>query len=76
MKQNEFDMKILCLVKIYKKTDLNYPYIIKLKKFFHYGNIVNVKLINQKNIYNQNNEGFSIDFGTINFFGDVLYLNK
>ena len=76
MKQKEFDMKILCLVKIYKKTDLNFPYIIKFKKFFHYGNIINVKLINQKNIYNQSKEGFSIDFGTINFFGDVIYLNE
>ena len=76
MKQNELDMKILCLVKIYKKTDINYPYIIKLKKFFHYGNIVDVKLINQKNIYNQSNKGFSIDFGTINFFGDIIYLNE
>ena len=76
MKQKEFDVKILCLVKVYKTTDLNNPYIIKLKKFFHYGNFVDIKLINHNNIYNQNSEGFSIDFGTVNFFGNVIYLNQ
>ena len=76
MKQSEFSMKILCLVKIYEKNDINNTYIIKLKKFFHYGNIVNIKLINQYNIISNNTEGFSIDFGTINFYGDVIYLKE
>ena len=76
MKQKEFDMKILCLVKIYEKNDINNPYIIKLKKFFHYGNLVNVKLINQCNIYTNNTEGFAIDFGSIHFYGDVIYLKE
>ena len=74
MMQKEFDIKILCLVKINKKTDLNNPYIIKLKKFFHYGNAVNIKLINQNKINNKNIEEFSLDFGTLNFFGNVIYL--
>ena len=76
MKQKEFDMKILCLVKIYEKNDLENPYLLKLKKFYHYGNAVNIKLINQYNIYNKGNEGFSIDFGTINFYGDIIYLKE
>ena len=76
MKQKEFDMKILCLVKIYEKNDLENPYLLKLKKFYHYGNAVNIKLINQYNIYNKSNEGFSIDFGTINFYGDIIYLKE
>ena len=76
VKQSEFSIKILCLVKVYEKNDINIPYIIKLKKFFHYGNILTIKLINQYNIISNNTEGFSIDFGTINFYGDVLYLKE
>ena len=76
MMQKEFDIKILCLVKINKKTDLNNSYIIKLKKFFHYGNAVNIKLINQNNTNNKNIEEFSLDFGTLNFFGNVIYLGE
>ena len=76
LKQNNFGLKLLCLIKICEKNDLNYPYIIKLKKYFHVGNIVLIKLINQYNILNKSNEGFSIDFGTINFYGNIVYLNE
>ena len=76
LKQEEFDIKILCLVKLYEKNDLSNPYIVKLKQFFHCGNVVYVKLINQFNCYNKSTEGFSIDFGTINFYGNVIYLNE
>ena len=74
--QKEFEYKILCLVKIKKKNLVNKPYLINLKKFYHLGNAVNVKLINQLNAYNANERGYSIDFGTINFYGDVIYLNE
>ena len=76
LKQKEFDMKILCLVKIYEKNDLSNPYMIKLKQFYHCGNTVYVKLINQYNCYNKSNDGYSIDFGMINFYGNVIYLNE
>ena len=73
-KQKNNKYKILCLVKIKEKNKSNKPYVINLKKFYHIGNAINVKLLNQFNIYNKTEEGFSIDFGTINFYGDVIYL--
>ena len=75
-KQKEYDYKILCLVKINEKNDSTKPYIINLKKFYHIGNVVNVKMINQYNCYNKSYNGFSIDLGTIHFYGDVIYLNE
>ena len=75
--QKEYEYQLLCLVKIKEKNDLSEPpYLIDLKKLYHLGNVVNVKLINQLNVYNKNERGYSIDFGTINFYGDILYLNQ
>lgn len=75
--QKEYEYQLLCLVKIKEKNDLSEPpYLIGLKKLYHLGNVVNVKLINQLNVYNKNERGYSIDFGTINFYGDILYLNQ
>ena len=74
--QKEYEYKILCLVKIKEKNKSCEPYPINLKKFYHIGNMVNVKLINQLNIFNRNERGYSIDFGTIHFYGDVIYLNE
>ena len=74
--QKEYEYQLLCLVKIKEKTELNEPYLLNLKKLYHLGNVVNVKLINQYNIYNKNERGYSIDFGTINFYGDIIYLNQ
>ena len=74
--QKEYEYKILCLVKINTKNESNKPYSINLKKFYHKCNILNIKLINQFNTYNKSHKGFSIDFGTINFYGDVIYLNQ
>ena len=74
--QKEYEYQILCLVKIKEKNKLNEPYLLNLKKLYHLGNIVNVKLINQLNVYNKNERGYSIDFGTINFYGDIIYLNQ
>ena len=73
--QKEYEYKLLCLVKIKEKNESNEPYIINLKKFYHTGNVANIKLINQLNIYNKNQRGYSIDFGTINFYGDIIYFN-
>ena len=75
-KQKKYDYKILCLIKINKKNKLSVPYIINLKNFYHIGNAINVKLINQFNPYNKNEKGYSIDIGTINFYGDVIYLKN
>ena len=74
--QKEYEYQLLCLVKIKEKNELSEPYLINLKKLYHLGNVVNVKLINQLNVYNKNERGYSIDFGTINFYGDILYLNQ
>jgi len=74
--QKEYEFQILCLVKIKEKNELNEPYLLNLKKLYHLGNVVNVKLINQFNVYNKNERGYSIDFGTINFYGDIIYLNQ
>ena len=75
-KQKQCQYKILSLIKINEKNELDQPYDINLKKFYHIGNQINVKLINQLNIYNRNEKGYSIDFGTINFYGDVIYLKE
>ena len=75
-KQKQYNYKILCLIKINEKNELNQPYDINLKKFYHIGNTINVKLINQLNIYNKSEKGYSIDFGTIHFYGDVIYLKE
>ena len=75
-KQKEYDYKILCLIKIIEKNDSSKPYIINLKKFYHLGNIVIVKLINQFNVYTKSYKGYSVDFGTIHCYGDVIYLNE
>jgi hypothetical protein len=75
-KQKQYHYKILCLIKINEKNELNQPYDINLKKFYHIGNTINVKLINQLNIYNKSEKGYSIDFGTIHFYGDVIYLKE
>ena len=64
------------MVKINEKNTLEKPYAIYLKKFYHLGNSVKVKLINQFNPYNKEKKGNSIDFGTIHFYGDVLYLDE
>ena len=74
--QKEYENKLLCLVKINEKNTLEKPYAIYLKKFYHLGNSVKVKLINQFNPYNKEKKGNSIDFGTIHFYGDVLYLDE
>ena len=75
-KQMEYEYKLLCLIKIKEKNKSSEPYPINLKKFYHIGNKINVKLINQLNVINKNEKGYSIDFGTINFYGDVIYLNE
>ena len=75
-KQMEYEYKLLCLIKIKEKNKSNKPYPINLKKFYHIGNKINVKLINKLNVINKNERGYSIDFGTINFYGDVIYLNE
>jgi hypothetical protein len=52
--QKEYEYQLLCLVKIKEKNELSEPYLINLKKLYHLGNVVNVKLINQLNVYNKN----------------------
>ena len=74
--QKEYEYKLLTLVKVKEKNNLEKPYAINLKKFYHLGNSVNIKLINQLNPYNKEKKGFSIDFGTIHFYGDVIYLDE
>ena len=76
--QKNYKFKLLCLIKI-KNLNINKKiYAISLKKFFHVGNMINVKLINSRDIYHNcdNKEGYSIDFGTINFFGDIINLQN
>ena len=72
--KNEF--KIICLVKIKEKNASSQPYVVNLKKFYHIGNAINVKLLNECNALNKKEKGFSIDFGTIHFYGDVIYLKQ
>ena len=75
-KQKNIQYNILCLVKIKEKNESNKPYVINLKKFYHIGNSINIKLLNQINALNKKEDGFSIDFGTIHFYGDVIYLRQ
>ena len=68
--QTEKSKKLLCLIEINKiNPDLN-PYIISLKKYYHIGRYLTVKFIDQNSIYNTLNKN-CIDFGTINFYGEV-----
>ncbi len=71
--QSDKSKKLLCLIEINKiNPDLN-PYIISLKKYYHMGRYLTVKLIDQNSIYNTLNKN-CIDFGTINFYGEVYEL--
>ena len=71
--QTEKSKKLLCLIEINKiNPDLN-PYIISLKKYYHIGRYLTVKFIDQNSIYNTLNKN-CIDFGTINFYGEVYEL--
>ena len=76
--QNNYRFKLLCLIKVKNLNVAKKIYVINLKKFYHVGNMVNVKLINSRDIYHNcdNEEGYSIDFGTINFFGDIISLKE
>ena len=68
--QSDKSKKLLCLIEINKiNPDLN-PYIISLKKYYHIGRYLTVKFIDQNSIYNTLNKN-CIDFGTINFYGEV-----
>jgi hypothetical protein len=72
--QTEKSKKLLCLIEINKiNPDLN-PYIISLKKYYHIGRYLTVKFIDQNSIYNTLNKN-CIDFGTINFYGEVYEIN-
>ena len=71
--QSDKSKKLLCLIEINKiNPDLN-PYIISLKKYYHIGRYLTIKLIDQNSIYNTLNKN-CIDFGTINFYGEVYEL--
>ena len=72
--QNEKSMKLLCLIEIKNINYDNNPYIIKLKKYYHFGRYITVKLINQNSLYETQNKN-CIDFGTINLYGEVYNLN-
>ena len=72
--QNEKSMKLLCLIEIKNINSDNNPYIIKLKKYYHFGKYITVKLINQNSLYETKNKN-CIDFGTINLYGEVYNLN-
>ena len=72
--QNEKSLKLLCLIEIKNINPDNNPYIIKLKKYYHFGRYVTVKLINQNSLYETKNKN-CIDFGTINLYGEVYNLN-
>ena len=75
--QKNYKFKLLCLIKVKNLNIAKKNYVINLKKFYHVGNMINIKLINSRDIYNNcdNEEGYSIDFGTINFFGDIIRLS-
>ena len=69
--------KLLCVVQIkeffeddYDNVDIN----IKLQRFYHLGNYVNVKLICQ-DILPDLKKKTCIDFGTISFYGDIINYN-
>ena len=69
--------KLLCVVQIkeffeddYDNVDIN----IKLQRFYHLGNYVNVKLICQ-DLLPELKKKTCIDFGTISFYGDIIEYN-
>lgn len=65
--------KLICTLEIKKYNEKEMPYLIHLNKYYHIGRYVTVKLINQQLLYG-NTKKNCIDFGTINFFGEVYYL--
>jgi hypothetical protein len=71
--QPEKSKKILCLIEINHLNPDKNPYIITLNKYYHFGRYITIKLIDQNSLYNTMNRN-CIDFGTINFYGDVFEL--
>ena len=65
--------KLICILEIKKYDENQIPYLIQLNKYYHIGRYVTVKLINQQLLFG-NKQMNCIDFGTINFFGEVYYL--
>ena len=65
--------KLICILEIKKYCENQMPYLIQLNKYYHIGRYVTVKLINQQLLFG-NKQMNCIDFGTINFFGEVYYL--
>ncbi len=72
--QSDKSKKLLCLIEINNINDNNNPYIISLKKYYHFGRFLTVKLIDQNSMYGTINLN-CIDFGTINFYGEVYEIN-
>ena len=71
--QNLNNLRLMCLIEIKELNVEEDPFIIELNKFVHIGRYLNVYLINQRLLYDQKIKT-AIDFGTINFYGEILFL--
>ena len=71
--QNINNIRLMCLIEIKELNLEEEPFIIELNKFVHIGRYLSVYLINQRLLYDQKIKT-AIDFGTINFYGEILFL--
>ena len=69
--KNQDNLRLVALIVL---KDYSRPHLISLKKYYHLGKYVTVKLIDQSVMYNYKKTG--IDIGSILFFGEIYKLQK